>query len=68
MFAVAGSVGDMVLSWCSGELGLAERLYSPFLKVASVQKVCIMQCNEPYCFTSLSALFSFSFECRLEQE
>lgn len=30
VFAVAGSVGDMVLSWCSGRFGLAESLSNPF--------------------------------------
>lgn len=65
MFAVAGSVGDTMLSWCSGRFGLAERLQS-FLKVASVQKVCIMQCNELHCFSRLSDLFSL--EGSLEQE
>ena len=30
VFAVAGYVGGMVLSWCSGRLGLAESLSSPF--------------------------------------
>lgn len=62
---MAGSVGDMVLSWCSGRFGLAERLQS-FLKVASVQKVCIMQCNELRCFTGFSVLFSV--EWSLEKE
>lgn len=30
VFAVAGSVGDVVLSWCSDRLGLAESLSCPF--------------------------------------
>lgn len=63
VFAVAGAVGDMVLSWCSGWLGLTESLSESFLKVvvASVQKICILQLNESYCSTTLLCFYEFHF-------